>query len=80
MADRSGAPAPSRRNLSVGCLYAAEGDAPRRPRATVPPPDDFRLLLPAFVLDKATYELAYESNRRPDWVRIPLAGMLKLLG
>jgi len=36
-------------------------------------------LLRAFTLDKALYELGYELNSRPEWVRIPLAGILKLL-
>ena len=31
-------------------------------------------LLRLFVLDKALYELNYELNNRPDWVRIPLIG------
>jgi maltose alpha-D-glucosyltransferase/alpha-amylase len=35
------------------------------------------VLLDAFVLDKALYELAYELNNRPDWVRIPLIGIRK---
>jgi maltose alpha-D-glucosyltransferase/alpha-amylase len=38
-----------------------------------------RLLLDAFVLDKAFYELGYELNNRPDWVRIPLIGIRKLI-
>ena len=25
------------------------------------------------------YELRYELNNRPDWVRIPVAGILRLL-
>jgi maltose alpha-D-glucosyltransferase/alpha-amylase len=37
------------------------------------------LLLRALLLDKAFYELAYELNNRPDWVDIPLAGLLRLL-
>ena len=37
------------------------------------------LLLQAFVLDKAFYELAYELNNRPEWVGIPVAGILRLL-
>ena len=41
-------------------------------------PDDFELLLQAFVLDKALYELGYELNNRPDWVHIPLTGLLRL--
>jgi maltose alpha-D-glucosyltransferase/alpha-amylase len=36
-------------------------------------------LLRLFVLDKALYELNYELNNRPDWVRIPLRGVLELL-
>jgi predicted trehalose synthase len=36
-------------------------------------------LLSAFVLDKALRELAYELQGRPDWVRVPLAGVHKLI-
>jgi maltose alpha-D-glucosyltransferase/alpha-amylase len=39
----------------------------------------FAALLDAFLLDKAFYELNYELNNRPDWVRIPLRGILTLL-
>jgi maltose alpha-D-glucosyltransferase/alpha-amylase len=39
---------------------------------------DFQLLLDAFLLDKALYELDYELNHRPGWVRIPLLGILSL--
>ena len=38
-----------------------------------------RLLLDAFLLHKALYEVAYEMNNRPDWVRIPLKGILGLV-
>jgi maltose alpha-D-glucosyltransferase/alpha-amylase len=40
--------------------------------------DDFQKLLDAYVLDKALYELLYELNSRPAWVRIPLMGILAL--
>jgi maltose alpha-D-glucosyltransferase/alpha-amylase len=40
----------------------------------------FAALLEAFMLEKAFYELDYELNNRPDWVRIPLRGILTLLG
>ena len=33
-----------------------------------------------FVLEKAFYELNYELNNRPDWVRIPLAAILDVIG
>ena len=36
-------------------------------------------LLRVFVLDKALYELNYELDNRPDWVRIPLRGISDLL-
>ena len=35
-----------------------------------------RILLQAFILDKALYELLYELDHRPSWVRIPLMGIL----
>ena len=41
-------------------------------------PADFRQLLQAYLLDKALYELLYELNNRPAWVRIPLEGILSL--
>jgi trehalose synthase-fused probable maltokinase len=36
-------------------------------------------LLAVFELEKAVYELRYELNNRPEWVEIPVAGMLRLL-
>ena len=38
----------------------------------------FGNLLDAYVLDKALYELLYELNNRPAWVRIPLEGIRAL--
>jgi maltokinase len=38
-----------------------------------------RQLLSVFELEKAVYELRYELNNRPDWVAIPVAGVLRLL-
>jgi predicted trehalose synthase len=32
-----------------------------------------------FELEKAVYELRYEVNMRPDWVPIPVAGILRIL-
>jgi maltose alpha-D-glucosyltransferase/alpha-amylase len=40
---------------------------------------DFRKLLNVFLLDKALYEVLYELNSRPPWVRIPLMGILSLV-
>jgi len=36
-------------------------------------------LLRGFILDKALYELGYELNNRPEWVHVPLEGLLRLL-
>jgi maltokinase len=36
-------------------------------------------LLTVFELEKAVYELRYELDNRPDWVRIPVAGIVRLL-
>jgi len=47
-------------------------DSPILPRE----PDELRILLDTYLLEKAIYELGYEINNRPDWVRIPLRGIL----
>jgi maltose alpha-D-glucosyltransferase/alpha-amylase len=41
--------------------------------------EELKILLDAFLLDKAIYELAYELNNRPDWVAIPLQGVSQVL-
>jgi maltose alpha-D-glucosyltransferase/alpha-amylase len=46
----------------------------------VPDRDDARaLLLRTFEIDKALYELGYELNNRPEWVHVPLEGLLQLM-
>ncbi len=58
----------------LGRYRATAGDAAFLPdKAEV-----FSGLLDAFILNKALYELVYELNNRPDWVRIPLQGVLAL--
>ena len=41
--------------------------------------EQLRVLLHAFLLEKACYEIAYELQNRPKWVSIPLRGVLQLL-
>jgi predicted trehalose synthase len=41
--------------------------------------DNARRMIMIFELEKAVYELRYELNNRPDWVRIPVAGIARLL-
>ncbi len=40
--------------------------------------DENQLFLDIFLLQKALYEVAYELNNRPDWVHIPLRGILSI--
>ena len=40
--------------------------------------DLLRKKIEGLLIDKATYELAYELNNRPDWVTIPIRGILQL--
>jgi maltose alpha-D-glucosyltransferase/alpha-amylase len=42
--------------------------------------EEIQVLLRAYLLEKGLYEIAYELNNRPDWLRIPLRGVLDLLG
>lgn len=40
---------------------------------------EFHVLLDAHLLEKAVYEIGYELNNRPHWVRIPIRGVLEIL-
>jgi maltose alpha-D-glucosyltransferase/alpha-amylase len=46
--------------------------------ALLPPPSQAQALLNAYLLEKALYELLYELDNRPTWLRIPIAGILSL--
>ena len=49
--------------------------------ASPPLPDEaFQASLDAFELEKLLYEVRYELNNRPDWVRIPVAALLRMEG
>jgi len=41
--------------------------------------EQFEKLLAVFELEKAVYELRYELSMRPDWLPIPVAGILRML-
>ena len=38
-----------------------------------------RALLDLFTFEKALYELRYEMDNRPDWISIPLRGLIGLV-
>jgi len=42
-------------------------------------PQEAERLLDFFLLEKAFYEIEYELAHRPDWLRVPLAGTLRIL-
>ena len=69
----SGRRGPRRRS----CAATSRPPATRRSCRPISPQRD--ALLRLFMLDKALYELNYELNNRPDWVRIPLWGIFDLL-
>jgi maltose alpha-D-glucosyltransferase/alpha-amylase len=45
----------------------------------LPAENDLATLLEVFLLERAFYELQYEINNRPEWVHIPLRGLLSIL-
>lgn len=59
----------------LGAYLQTAGEARFLPRAR----DELRLLLGVFLLEKAIYELGYELSHRPDWVHVPLEGIIELV-
>ncbi len=57
---------------AYGATVSGSGLLPSSPSAV-------RALLDLYLLEKAFYELIYELNSRPDWVKIPLMGIASLL-
>ena len=45
----------------------------------IPNSEDVQIMLQAYLLDKAVYEIGYELNNRPSWVIIPIRGIKHIL-
>ena len=45
----------------------------------IPENEDLQIMLEAYLLDKAVYEIGYELNHRPSWVVIPIRGVKHIL-
>jgi maltose alpha-D-glucosyltransferase/alpha-amylase len=77
-ADRLGALATLWQNSTSAEFLRAYRQTIAADPALLPPAPQAQSLLSAYLLEKALYELLYELNNRPDWLRIPLAGILTL--
>ena len=51
------------------------GNAPLLPAD----PQIRQALLEVYLIQKAVYELGYELNNRPEWLSIPVAGIVRML-
>ena len=51
-------------------------------RSSLVPKDreELSVLLDALLMEKAVYEVGYELNNRPEWLRLPLYGIAQMIG
>jgi maltose alpha-D-glucosyltransferase/alpha-amylase len=67
-------------NLWVSVAFLRSYLEAARPAGFLPDSkEELRILLDAHLLEKAVYELGYELNNRPDWVGVPVSGILEML-
>jgi maltose alpha-D-glucosyltransferase/alpha-amylase len=67
------------RDVSAATFVAAYREALTDGRLWPQERADADRLLDLFLIDKALYEIEYELSHRPQWVRVPLAGILRIL-
>jgi maltose alpha-D-glucosyltransferase/alpha-amylase len=67
------------RDRAVAAFLAAYREAIGNQLLWPADPQDSERLLNFFLLEKAFYEIEYELAHRPDWLRVPLKGMLRIL-
>jgi maltose alpha-D-glucosyltransferase/alpha-amylase len=59
----------------LAAYITTANEAPFVPRTDA----EVQTLLDSHLLEKAVYDVAYELNNRPDWVGIPVSGILQFL-
>ncbi|HEY0328781.1 MAG TPA: maltose alpha-D-glucosyltransferase [Rhodopseudomonas sp.] len=67
------------RNRSTAAFLGAYREAMTDPRLWPGNPEAAGGILDFFLLEKAFYEIEYELAHRPDWLRVPLAGVIRIL-
>jgi maltose alpha-D-glucosyltransferase/alpha-amylase len=67
------------RDRSVTAFLGAYREIMTNARLWPADPQAADRLLNFFLLEKAFYEVEYELAHRPDWLRVPLTGMLRIL-
>ena len=67
------------RDRSVAAFLAAYREFMTDPRLWPAERPAAERMLNFFLLEKAVYEIEYELAHRPDWLRVPLTGMLRIL-
>jgi maltose alpha-D-glucosyltransferase/alpha-amylase len=65
-------------NAAASAFLSSYREAMADNESLLPPPADVQILLNAYLLEKALYELLYELNNRPAWIRIPIDSILTL--
>lgn len=64
---------------SVSAAFLREYSRAVEPSGLAPAQEEFSLLLDVHLLEKALYEVCYELDNRPNWVELPLRGVLDVL-
>ena len=67
------------RERSTTAFLAGYSEHMSDPRLWPGDPVAAERLLNFFLLEKAFYEIEYEIAHRPDWIRVPLSGALRIL-
>ena len=76
---RLGAALAERRDRAIAAFLAAYREAMVNQRLWPADPAAAEAMLNFFLLEKACYEIEYELSYRPDWLRLAMTGMLRIL-